>query len=168
MTRPNRNRQSHPSYRHSTFTMRSNVGSCAPSMPSTMSSRTATPSLGKPCRRFSRGRMLSVLTLASPCPLLIGGIFRCYLGGNRKKGFRLPHCFELNASWFFLTPAFFFPLHAEILSHFTCFLTFSGCQFWVQGLYCGCCHVVGVPSSSLLILMHLLPVFRIFAPALCR
>lgn len=85
VTRPNRNRQSHPSYRHSTFTMRSNVGSCAPSMPSTMSSRTATPSLGKPCRRFSRGRMLSVLTLASPCPLLIGGIFRCYLGGNRKK-----------------------------------------------------------------------------------
>lgn len=130
VTRPNRNRQSHPSYRHSTFTMRSNVGSCAPSMPSTMSSRTATPSLGKPCRRFSRGRMLSVLTLASPCPLLIGGIFRCYLGGNRKKGFRLPHCFELNASCFFLTPAFFFSSPCRNSFSFYLFLNL----FWLPVL----------------------------------
>lgn len=143
MTRPNRNRQSHPSYRHSIFTMRSNAGSCAPSMPSTMSSRTATPSLGKPCRRFSRGRMLSVLALASPCLLLIGGIFGCYLGGSRKKRRDSDcHCFELNVSCFF-NPSLFFPLlYVEILSHFPCFLSCSGCQFLgpravVQMLSCG-------------------------------
>lgn len=107
VTRPNRNCQSHPSYRHSTFTMRSNVGSCVPSMPSTMSSRTATPSLEKPCRRFSRGRMLFLLALASPWSLLVGGIFGCYLGEIERKGRILCHCFERNVL-VFLTPAFFF------------------------------------------------------------
>lgn len=129
VTRPNRNRQSHPSYHHNIFTMRSNAGSFVPSMPSTMSSRTATPSPGKPCRRFSRGRMLSILAVASPCLLLIGGIFGCYLGESRKKGgietvpLLLTECI-----FFFFNPSLF-SLLAEILSHFTCFLTCSGCQF---------------------------------------
>lgn len=141
VTRPNRNRQSHPSYRHSIFTMRSNAGSCVPSMPSTMSSRTAMPSLGKLCRRFSRGRMLSVLALASLCLLLIGGIFECYLGGSRQKR-RDSDC-ATSFNWMylvFLTPAFFPPCRNSFSLYLFLnlfWLPVFGPKALLQMLWCG-------------------------------
>lgn len=109
-------------------------------MPSTMSSRTATPSLGKPCRRFFRGRTLPALALASPSPQLLGGDPQIlFWVRNRTKVFRVCHCFKLNNSFFLNTsPAFFLPsLHLEPLPphfFFLVSLTILAAKFGLKAL----------------------------------
>lgn len=57
-TRPNLNHWSCPRQHPHKSTMRNSAGSFVPCMPSITSSRTAMRSLGKRCKRFSRGRGL--------------------------------------------------------------------------------------------------------------